>query len=111
MYKYGVFSDPQFLVFGLNTEIYGVNLYIQSEYRKIRIRKSSVFVHFSRSASETRIPVDTQRRINIDTTSYDVVSTLKRRRVSKAMSITTLKQVISNTIFYVGAQPVRMFRV
>ena len=28
--KYGVFSDPYFPVFGLNTEIYGVNLHIQS---------------------------------------------------------------------------------
>ena len=25
--KYGVFSGPHFLVFGLNTEIYGVNLF------------------------------------------------------------------------------------
>ena len=36
--KYGVFSGPYFLVFGLNTEIYRV------------IRKISVFGHFSRSA-------------------------------------------------------------
>ena len=28
-----------------------VNLHIQSEYRKIRTRKKSVFGHFSRSAS------------------------------------------------------------
>ena len=46
---YGVFSGPYFPVFGLNTEIYGVNLCIQSEYRKIRTRKNSVFGHFSRS--------------------------------------------------------------
>ena len=26
--KYGVFSGPYFPVFGLNTEIYGVNLHI-----------------------------------------------------------------------------------
>ena len=36
-----------FPVFGLNTEIYGVNLSIQSEYRKIRTRNNSVFGHFS----------------------------------------------------------------
>ena len=35
----------------LNTEIYGVNLGIQSEYRKIRTRKNSVFAHFARSAN------------------------------------------------------------
>ena len=36
--------------FGLNTEIYFVSLRIQSECGKIRIRKNSVFGHFSRSA-------------------------------------------------------------
>ena len=38
--KYGVFSGPYFPVFGRNTEIYRVNLRIQSEYRKIRTRKT-----------------------------------------------------------------------
>ena len=47
--KYPVFSVPHFHVCGLNTEIYGVNLCIQSEYRKIRTRKISVFGHFSHS--------------------------------------------------------------
>ena len=37
------FSGPYFSAFGLNTEIYGINLRIQSEYRKIRTRKNSVF--------------------------------------------------------------------
>ena len=47
MSKYGVFSGPYFPVFGLNAEIYGVNLRIQSEYRKIWTRNNSVFGHFS----------------------------------------------------------------
>ena len=51
MSKYGDFSGPYFPVFGLNTKIYGVNLLIQSEYRKIRTRKNSVFGHFSRSGN------------------------------------------------------------
>ena len=38
-------------VFGLNTEIYSVNLRIQSACRKIRTRKNSVFRHFPRSAT------------------------------------------------------------
>ena len=38
-----------FPVFGLDTEIYEVNLRIQSGYRKIRIRKNAVFGHFLRS--------------------------------------------------------------
>ena len=49
--KDGPFSGPYFPVFGLNTKIYGANLRIQSEYRKIRTRKNSVFGHFSRSDS------------------------------------------------------------
>ena len=32
MSKHGVFSGPYFPVFGLNTELYGVNFRIQSEY-------------------------------------------------------------------------------
>ena len=47
--KYGVFSGPHFPVFGQNTEIYEVNIRIQSEYRKIQTRKNSIFGHFSRS--------------------------------------------------------------
>ena len=47
--KYGVFSGLYFPVFGLNTEIYRVNLRIQFEYGKIRTRKNSVFEHFSHS--------------------------------------------------------------
>ena len=38
-----------FPIFGLNTERYEVSLCIQSECRKIRTRKHSVFGHFSRS--------------------------------------------------------------
>ena len=51
VFKYEVISGPYFPVFGLNTEIYSVNLRIQSKYRKIRTRNNSVFGHFSRSVS------------------------------------------------------------
>ena len=47
--KCEVISGPYFPVFGLNKEIYEVNLRIQSEYSKIRTRINSVFGHFSRS--------------------------------------------------------------
>ena len=47
--KCGGFSGPYFPAFGLNTEIYSVNLRIESEYRKMQTRKNSVFGHFSRS--------------------------------------------------------------
>ena len=36
-----------FAAFGLNIEIYSVNLYIHSEFRKIRTRKNPEFVHYS----------------------------------------------------------------
>ena len=42
------FSDLYFPVFGLNTEIYCVNPYIQSKSGIIRTRKTSAFGHFSR---------------------------------------------------------------
>ena len=44
--KYGVIFGSYFPVFRRNTEIYGVNLRIQSGYSKIRIRNNSVFGHF-----------------------------------------------------------------
>ena len=50
MSKYGVISGLYFPAFGLNTEIYGVNLRIQSEYRKIWTRNNSVYGYFSCSA-------------------------------------------------------------
>ena len=42
------FSGLYFPVFGL---IYSVNLRVQSKYKKIRTRKSSVFGHFSRTVN------------------------------------------------------------
>ena len=47
--KYGVISSPYFPVFGLNTEIYEINIRIQSKYWKVRTRNNSVLGHFSRS--------------------------------------------------------------
>ena len=49
MSKYGIISGSFFPVFEGNTEIYGVNLRILSEYRKILTGNNSVFGHFSRS--------------------------------------------------------------
>ena len=60
-YKYGVFSGPYFPEFGLDTEIYGVNFRIQSEYRKIWTRSNSVFGHFSRSERSPKSQCVTQR--------------------------------------------------
>ena len=57
--KHGVISGPYFPVFGLNTEIYFVNLRIQSEYRKIRTRNNSVFGHFSRTGFQLDISPNT----------------------------------------------------
>ena len=54
VFKYGVFSGPYFPVFGLDAEIYFVNLRIQSEYGKIRTKKNSVFKHFSHGVCPQR---------------------------------------------------------
>ena len=47
-------SGPYFPVFQLNTDIYFVNLRIQSGNGKIRTRKNSVFGHFTRSDNDTK---------------------------------------------------------
>ena len=44
-----VLSGSYFPAIGLNTVTYSVYLRIQSECRKMRVRKNSVFGHFSRS--------------------------------------------------------------
>ena len=75
MSKYGVFSDPYFPVFGLNTERYGVShpiqseygkvsILIQSKYGKIRTRKNSVFGHLSRSEPGRSLIHTTGRRVD-----------------------------------------------
>ena len=43
------FSWFLFPIFGLNMQIYAVNIRIQSEYEKIQTRKNPVFGQFSRS--------------------------------------------------------------
>ena len=43
------FLGQHFAVFGLNTEIYGVDLRSQFKYGKVRSRKNSVLGHFSLS--------------------------------------------------------------
>ena len=44
------FSGPCFHAFGLNTEIHGLNIRIQSKLGKMRTRKNSVFKQFLRCA-------------------------------------------------------------
>ena len=46
MFKYGAFSGPYFPVFGLNTEIYGVNLRIQSDTGKYGPEKTLYLDNF-----------------------------------------------------------------
>ena len=53
MSKYGVFSVPHFPVLGLNTEIYWINACVQSEYRKIRTRKTPYLDTFHAVRKET----------------------------------------------------------
>ena len=66
------FSGQYFPVFRLNTEIYGVNLRIQSKYRKIRTRKSSVLGHFSCNVSEISKSKAINSMKNIDLTERSV---------------------------------------
>ena len=49
--------------------------------------------NFSRQS--LHFPVDTRRRFNVDTMSYDVVSTLKRRRVSTGFGIVNKARIFA----------------
>ena len=67
--KYGVISGLYFLVFGMNTEIYGLNIRIQSEHRKIRTRNNSVFGHFSRSVGSSGNEIWSTKAIHLRSSS------------------------------------------
>ena len=64
MSKYGVSSGPYFHVLGLDSEICSMNLLIQSEYRKIRTRKISVFGHFSHSVTLQHLQPDAPPKVH-----------------------------------------------
>ena len=76
--RYGVFSGPYFPVFGLNMEIYRVNIHIQSEYRKTRTRKNSVFGHFSHSASNCKKKGGHVVKVSCEKL-YDVIFSVPKR--------------------------------
>ena len=75
--KYGVFSGPYFPVFGLNTGIYGVDLCILPEYRKIRTRKTSIFGHYLRSVIHLSYDWATSRMSCMIVPVYTIESKLK----------------------------------
>ena len=58
MFKYGVFLVCIFLIWTEYEDL--LNLGIQSKYGKIRARKNSIIVHFSRSGSKLNGHVDVQ---------------------------------------------------
>ena len=78
--KYGVFSGPYFLTFGLNTDRYSVSLPIQSKCGKMRTRKNSVFEQFSRSELYRFLILSVTLTVNTWITStsplFEVVSPL-----------------------------------
>ena len=67
------FSGPYFPVLELNTEIYSVNHRIQSEYRKIRTGKNSLFKHIlcSDSHSYLQIKYGLANKKNITKNAWD----------------------------------------
>ena len=71
----------------LNAEIYGVNLRIQSEYRKIRTRNNSVFGHFSRSKGSWKTfknnVKDEIKQKTVFNESFSLLVTLKINHVNK----------------------------
>ena len=74
-----VFPGPHFPVFGMNTDIYSVNIRIQSKYRKIRTRKNSVFARFSRRDSEREsLEIHTHNAAN-ETNENKIIRILQTR--------------------------------
>ena len=94
--KYGVFSGPQFLVFGLKTEIYFVNLRIQSKYRKIRTRRNSLFEHFSRGVFYTPLFVHFSHLLMFSLYYYtNLTKSIKYRKLEITTKFSRLKSVSS----------------
>ena len=74
-----VFPGQHFPSFGLNTDIYSVNIRIQSKYRKIRTRKNSVFARFSRSDSKREsLEIHTHNATN-ETNENKIIRILQTR--------------------------------
>ena len=61
--------------------IFSVNLRIQSEYRKIRIRKNSVFAHFSRSVDVKWVSIFLPLEMNFTTNSRVFINNFTRNRI------------------------------
>ena len=66
-------------LFGLNTETYGVDPHIQSEYRKIRARNNSVIGHFSRIGSKS--PYSVQIQENTDQKPLRILTIFTQRNI------------------------------
>ena len=62
--KYGVISGPYLPVFGLNTEIYSVNLGIQSKYRKMWTSNNSGFGQFTCSDTQKSYFLPKMEKVN-----------------------------------------------
>ena len=107
VFKYGVFSCPYFPVFGLNAEIYSVNLHIQSKYRKIWTRKNSVFRHFLRS-DEVAIEMIHQRStlrklLPVYPIKYDdlnLVYKIHEIRIAKVLKSSHGGKIVDGALFF-----------
>ena len=74
MSKYGVLSGPYFPVFGLNAERYEVSLRIQSECRKIRIKKSPYLDTFHAvNLRESKLVISHNKRLLLETLGESVL--------------------------------------
>ena len=72
MSKYGVFSDPYFPTFGLNTGRYGVSLHIQHECGKIRTTKNPYLDTFDAIRNDT-IASDQETTNHINRKMFNLV--------------------------------------
>ena len=105
MSKYGVFPGLYFPVFGMNTEIYRVNLHVQSKYGKIRTRKNSVFRHFLRSESGVtfiqKLTPGFKNHMRNFGNFRQAVESLKSQFFSKFVSFFSIMRDHSSVMFYI----------
>ena len=71
------FFGPYFPLFELNTEIYFANLCIQSENKKIRTRKNSVFGHFLQCVQSCSIKIAVYKGTSAQVFSCEFCEILK----------------------------------
>ena len=102
------------LHFGNINSLFFHSLYFWADYWEIAIWQNFwwascgwfLCLHLNKGINN---PLDTRCRFNVNTISYEVVSTLKRRRVSTGNMPPTVVQHYRQLIIYAGSNPSQLY--